>query len=79
EEDIKSFRDVLLGLFFITIGMLLNVRTLVDHWFLVLLLLTGPVLLKWALLAGLARLFGSTTGVALRVGLGLAQAGEFGF
>ena len=39
EEDIKSFRDVLLGLFFITIGMLLNVRTLVDHWFLVLLLL----------------------------------------
>ncbi|QNB09070.1 potassium transporter [Herbaspirillum frisingense] len=79
EEDIKSFRDVLLGLFFITIGMLLNVRTVVDHWFLVLLLLTGPVLLKFALIAGLARLFGSSTGVALRVGLGLAQAGEFGF
>jgi CPA2 family monovalent cation:H+ antiporter-2 len=50
-----------------------------DHWWLVLLLLTGPVLLKFALIAGLARLFGSSTGVALRTGLGLAQAGEFGF
>ncbi|KAF1047119.1 MAG: Glutathione-regulated potassium-efflux system protein KefC [Herbaspirillum frisingense] len=79
EEDIKSFRDVLLGLFFITIGMLLNVRTLVDHWFLVLLLLSGPVLLKFGLIAALARLFGASTGVALRTGLALAQAGEFGF
>ena len=79
EEDIKSFRDVLLGLFFITIGMLLNVRTLIDHWLLVLLLLTGPVLLKFGLIAALARLFGSSTGVALRTGLALAQAGEFGF
>jgi CPA2 family monovalent cation:H+ antiporter-2 len=79
EEDIKSFRDVLLGLFFITIGMLLNVRVVLDHWFLVLLLLCGPVLLKFALIAALAKLFGSGTGVALRTGLGLAQAGEFGF
>ena len=79
EEDIKSFRDVLLGLFFITIGMLLNVHTLIEHWFLVLLLLTGPVLLKFGLIAALARLFGSGTGVALRTGLALAQAGEFGF
>ncbi|MBB5392288.1 MULTISPECIES: cation:proton antiporter [unclassified Herbaspirillum] len=79
EEDIKSFRDVLLGLFFITIGMLLNVHTLIEHWFLVLLLLIGPVLLKFGLIAALARLFGSSTGVALRTGLALAQAGEFGF
>ncbi|WP_050466633.1 cation:proton antiporter domain-containing protein [Herbaspirillum chlorophenolicum] len=79
EEDIKSFRDVLLGLFFITIGMLLDVHTLIDHWFLVLLLLTGPVLLKFGLIAALSRLFGSSTGVALRTGLALAQAGEFGF
>ncbi|HCT26221.1 MAG TPA: potassium transporter, partial [Stenotrophomonas sp.] len=69
----------LLGLFFITIGMLLDVHTLIDHWFLVLLLLTGPVLLKFGLIAALSRLFGSSTGVALRTGLALAQAGEFGF
>ncbi len=79
EEDIKPFRDVLLGLFFITIGMLLNIRLVVENWWLVLLLLTVPVLLKFGLIAGLAKLFGQSTGVALRTGLGLAQAGEFGF
>ena len=79
EEDIKSFRDVLLGLFFITIGMLLNVQLVFEHWFLVLLLLTIPVLLKCLLIVLLARVFGAPLGVAMRTGLALAQAGEFGF
>ena len=79
EEDIKPFRDVLLGLFFITIGMLLNVDVVLHNWWLVLLLLIAPVALKFVLIAALARLFGASTGVALRTGLALAQAGEFGF
>lgn len=79
EEDIKPFRDVLLGLFFITIGMLLNVQLVLQHWWLVLILLAVPVLLKFALIAALAKLFGSSDGVAMRTGLALAQAGEFGF
>jgi CPA2 family monovalent cation:H+ antiporter-2 len=79
EEDIKPFRDVLLGLFFITVGMLLNVRLVLENWWLVLLLLTGPVLLKFGLIAALAKISGASTGVALRTGLALAQAGEFGF
>jgi len=79
EEDIKPFRDVLLGLFFITIGMLLNLRMVLEHWWLVLLLLVVPVLLKFALIALLAKAFGSTDGVSMRTGLALAQAGEFGF
>jgi monovalent cation:H+ antiporter-2, CPA2 family len=79
EEDIKPFRDVLLGLFFVTIGMLLNVHLVVEHWWIVLLLLIGPVLLKFALIAVLARFFGASNGVAIRTGLALAQAGEFGF
>ncbi|PWF55772.1 monovalent cation:proton antiporter family protein [Massilia glaciei] len=79
EEDIKPFRDVLLGLFFITIGMLLNVRLVLENWWLVLLLLTGPVLVKFALIALLARAFGSNLGTSMRTGLALAQAGEFGF
>jgi len=79
EEDIKPFRDVLLGLFFITIGMLLNVQLVLAHWWLVLVLLAGPVLLKFALIAGLAKLFGASDGVSMRTGLALAQAGEFGF
>jgi CPA2 family monovalent cation:H+ antiporter-2 len=79
EEDIKPFRDVLLGLFFISVGMLLNLRLVLEYRWIVLLLLTGPVLLKFALIALLARIFGATPGTALRTGLGLAQAGEFGF
>ncbi|SFM58847.1 monovalent cation:proton antiporter family protein [Rugamonas rubra] len=79
EEDIKPFRDVLLGLFFITVGMLLNVRLVLENWWLVLILLCGPVLLKFALIALLAKLFGATDGVSMRTGLALAQAGEFGF
>ncbi|GAB2870173.1 monovalent cation:proton antiporter family protein [Pseudoduganella ginsengisoli] len=79
EEDIKPFRDVLLGLFFINVGMLLNVRLVIENWWLVLVLLAGPVLLKFALIAGLAKLFGASDGVSMRTGLALAQAGEFGF
>jgi len=79
EEDIKSFRDVLLGLFFITVGMLLNVGLILEYGWLILILLIGPVLLKCGLIFALARLFKCPTSVALRTGLGLAQAGEFGF
>jgi monovalent cation:H+ antiporter-2, CPA2 family len=79
ETDIRPFHDVLLGLFFITIGMKLDWRPVLDQWFLVLLLLTGPVFAKFLLVAALARLFDATPGVALRTGLYLAQAGEFGF
>jgi len=79
EVDIQSLRDVLLGLFFVTIGMLLNLQILLEYWWVVLLLLTGGALLKFALVAGLAKFFGASPGVSLRTGLALAQAGEFGF
>jgi CPA2 family monovalent cation:H+ antiporter-2 len=79
ETDIRPFHDVLLGLFFITVGMKLDWRPVLDQWFLVLLLTTIPVFAKFVLVAALARLFGATTGVALRTALYLAQAGEFGF
>ncbi|MGF6272292.1 CPA2 family monovalent cation:H+ antiporter-2 [Massilia sp. UYP11] len=79
EEDIKPFRDVLLGLFFITIGMLLDLQMVIKHWWLVLLLLALVVLLKFGLIALLARAFGASPGTALRTGLALAQAGEFSF
>jgi len=79
ETDIRPFHDVLLGLFFITIGMRLDWRPLIDQWFLVLLLTTLPVLAKAVLVALLARAFGAAPGNAIRTGLYLAQAGEFGF
>ncbi|HVO06058.1 MAG TPA: cation:proton antiporter [Burkholderiaceae bacterium] len=79
ETDIRPFHDVLLGLFFITIGMRLDWRPVIDQWPLVLLLTTLPVLAKAVLVALLARAFGAAPGVAIRTGLYLAQAGEFGF
>ncbi len=79
ETDIRPFHDVLLGLFFITIGMKLDWRPVLDQWLLVLLLTSLPVVAKFVLVAALARAFKATPGVALRTGLYLAQAGEFGF
>jgi len=77
EEDIKPFRDVLLGLFFVTVGMYLDL-TVVGHYFgWVCLLLLGPVLAKLALIVLLARVFGAPLGTALRTGFYLAEAGEF--
>jgi monovalent cation:H+ antiporter-2, CPA2 family len=79
ETDIRPFHDVLLGLFFISIGMLLDWRLVLERWALVLLLVAVPIAFKASLVAGLARVLGSSSGVSLRTGLYLAQAGEFGF
>ena len=79
ETDIRPFHDVLLGLFFISIGMMLDWRLVLERWPLVLLLVTLPVLFKAVLVALLARVMGATEGVSMRTGLYLAQAGEFGF
>jgi CPA2 family monovalent cation:H+ antiporter-2 len=79
ELDIRPFHDVLLGLFFITIGMMLDWHIVVERWPLVLVLTTLPVLFKLVLVTALAKLTGAPNGVSLRTGLYLAQAGEFGF
>jgi CPA2 family monovalent cation:H+ antiporter-2 len=79
EEDVKPFRDVLLGLFFVAVGMQLDLRVVLQAWPLVLLLMTVPVVLKFGLVLALARAFGATTGTAIRTAVWLAQAGEFGF
>ena len=79
EADIKPFRDVLLGLFFVTIGMMLDLRAVADNlaWVgLVLLLLVAG---KALLIAILSRFSGSELSVSIRTGLALAQGGEFGF
>jgi CPA2 family monovalent cation:H+ antiporter-2 len=79
ETDIRPFHDVLLGLFFITIGMKLDLQPVLNQWPLILLLSVLPLLAKGALVSGLAWVLGASAGVAVRTGLYLAQAGEFGF
>ena len=79
EQDIKPFRDVLLGLFFATVGMMLDVRLVLAQPVAVIALFLALVLGKFALIGALSRVFGAAPGTALRVGLALAQGGEFGF
>ncbi len=79
EADIRPFHDVLLGLFFITIGMKLDWHSVINHWVLVPLITLLPVLFKLGLIAALSKAWGAPSGVALRTGMYLAQAGEFGF
>ncbi len=79
EEDIKPFRDVLLGLFFVTIGMRLNLALVLSELLFVLLTVLFILVGKFIVAAGASRLFGSSPGNALRVGLWLCAGGEFGF
>jgi CPA2 family monovalent cation:H+ antiporter-2 len=79
EDYIKPFRDLLLGLFFVTIGMLLDSRELMAHLAAVLSLFALLLAGKFFVIFVLARMFGITKPAALRASLTLAPAGEFGF
>ncbi|HEX3063699.1 MAG TPA: cation:proton antiporter [Usitatibacter sp.] len=78
-DYVKPFRDVLLGLFFVTIGMLLEPRVLVERFASVLGIFALLLMAKLAIIFVLARLFGAAKPTALRQSLALAPAGEFGF
>lgn len=79
EVVIRPFRDILLGLFFITIGTLLDFRLLYEHAALVLMLLLLLQLGKAVIVAALSRFFSRSWRAALQTGMVIAQGGEFGF
>jgi CPA2 family monovalent cation:H+ antiporter-2 len=79
EDYIQPFRDVLLGLFFVTIGMLLEFSVLMAHFFAVMAVFAAMMALKLGVIYALARTFGNAKPTALRTSLALAPAGEFGF
>ena len=79
EQDIRPFRDVLLGLFFITVGMMLDPHVVGGRFGLVVVFLLALTLGKFLVIFALSRGFGAPTGTAMRVALALAQGGEFGF
>ena len=79
EADIRPFRDILMGLFFITIGMQLNLVVIYEHWFTLLMMLVSIMFIK-VLIGRLAAWFvGSTPTDGWAVALMLCQVGEFGF
>ena len=79
ESDISPFRDILLGLFFISVGMLLNVSEIAQNIGYILLVLVAFMVFKAIVLVVVIRLMKYETGVAVRTAVILAQAGEFGF
>ena len=79
EDYIKPFRDVLLGLFFITIGMLLDPGALAHHFLAVAVVFVLVLVVKFAVIYWLARLRRNEKPTALRAALSLAPSGEFGF
>lgn len=78
EDDIKPFRDVLLGLFFITVGMRLDLQVVGEQIGQVLIMLAVIVIGKAAAIWALCRGFGHGQPTSLRTALALAQGGEFG-
>jgi CPA2 family monovalent cation:H+ antiporter-2 len=79
EATIRSYREVLLGLFFITVGMLLDVGLLLRHFPLVAAILIGMLLLKAAVVTLVAKPASASWFKSLRTGVIVAQGGEFGF
>ena len=79
ESDVEPFRLILLGLFFLAVGMVLDVGAVMERPLLVLALAAGLVAVKVTVLTLIVRLFGKPWPVALGLGLLLSQGGEFGF
>ena len=79
EADIEPFRGLLLGLFFVAIGMTLDFGVIRAQWPLLIGLVVALMLTKTLVIAALARAFGTTTRRAFQMGMLLSQGGEFGF
>src|SRR5205085_6540471 len=79
ESDVEPFRSILLGLFFLSVGMLLDLQLIAGRPLFVLGIAAAVIVTKAVLLAGLAWIFGNRWPRSIRLGLLLSQAGEFGF
>ncbi len=79
EDYIKPFRDVLLGLFFVTIGMLVDWRAMLHHFGWIALVFLALLATKFLVVLALGRAAGTERPTVLRSAMALAPAGEFGF
>jgi len=79
KADIKPFRGILLGLFFMTIGMAIDIRFILDNWVNIALIVVGLLLGKTIITSLVCKIIGTPFSTSLRTGLALSQGGEFGF
>ncbi len=79
EADIEPFRGILLGLFFVAVGLSLDLAVIVQNWLAILIAVPTVMLIKGLLIYGVSRVFGSSHSDATRLALLLPQGGEFAF
>ncbi len=79
ESDVEPFRSILLGLFFLAVGMVLDIQAIIDNPVFVLAMAAAVVIVKTLVIYGLARLWKVDSKPALGLALLLSQGGEFGF
>ena len=79
ESDVEPFRSILLGLFFISVGMMLDLSAIAAQPLFLIGMALAVIVIKCVIIAGLARVFGNSWPRSVRLGLLLSQAGEFGF
>lgn len=78
ESDIRPFRDVLMGLFFLNVGLQINIEQILPHWLWLLVLVPGLMLGKGGIIALLVVIAGHPLRAAIRTGVLLGQGSEFG-
>jgi monovalent cation:H+ antiporter-2, CPA2 family len=79
EADIEPFRGILLGLFFVAVGLSLDLGVIAQNWLAILAAVPAVILIKGAMVYAASRAFGSSHSDASRLGLLLPQGGEFAF
>lgn len=79
EIDLEPFKGLFMGLFFISVGMSIDVAMITQHIFWLFVGVAGLFCIKAALIAGLCLAFGIPAPIAVRTGISLSQAGEFAF
>ena len=78
-SEVVPVRDIFAGFFFVSLGMLTDLEFLLDHWGQVLLFVGASIVVKLALVSGLARGLGYLPSTSLRTGFLMVQIGEFSF
>lgn len=79
ETDVEPFRSILLGLFFLAVGMMLDLGAIAERPIFVLAMAAGLIAIKTAMIFGLGMLMRMGWRASLGLGLLLSQGGEFGF
>jgi monovalent cation:proton antiporter-2 (CPA2) family protein len=79
EADIEPFRGLFMGLFFVAVGLSLDLGAVADNWLLILCAVPILIVLKGAVIYTVSRAFRSDHPLSLRLAFAMAQHGEFGF